>query len=108
MFHELDIVSDNLPVVLLHLPEYTNHEAGLGRREKAQGLFDALSHPLFNFTATFFCDFFCCGLCHKQESLGFQRGTGHRRPGFDERDVHTAVAHPVSCHSTRVGGILGG
>ena len=58
MFHELDIVLENLPAVLEHLPEYINHEADLGRREKAQGLFDALSHPLFKFTAAFFCDVF--------------------------------------------------
>ena len=30
----------------------------LGRREKAQGLFDALLHPLFKFIAAFFCDVF--------------------------------------------------
>ena len=51
MFHELDIVLENLPAILEHLPEYINHEADLGWREKAQGLFDALSHPLFKFTA---------------------------------------------------------
>ena len=58
MFHELDIVPENLPAVLEHLPEYINHEADLGRREKAQGLFYPLSHSLFKFTATFFCDVF--------------------------------------------------
>ena len=58
MFHELDIVLENLLAVLEHLPEYINHEAELGRREKAQGLFDALSHPLFKFTAAFFCHVF--------------------------------------------------
>ena len=47
-----------LPAVLEHLPEYINHDADLGRREKARGLFDALSHPLFKFTATFFCKVF--------------------------------------------------
>ena len=35
MFRELDIVLQNLPAVLEHLPEYINHEADLGRREKA-------------------------------------------------------------------------
>ena len=58
MFHELDIVLQNLRAVLVHLPEFINHEADLGRRENAQGLFDALSHPLFKFTAAFFCDVF--------------------------------------------------
>mmetsp|Transcript_99400 Transcript_99400/g.167556 ORF Transcript_99400/g.167556 Transcript_99400/m.167556 type:complete len:375 (+) Transcript_99400:1-1125(+) len=58
MFHELDIVLENLPAVVEHLPEYISHEADLGRREKAQGLFDALSHPLFKLTAAFFCDVF--------------------------------------------------
>ena len=37
MFHELDIVLENLPPRLVHLPEYIDHEADLGRREKAQG-----------------------------------------------------------------------
>ena len=58
MFHELDIVLENLPAVVEHLPEYISHEADLGRREKAQGLFDALSHPLFKLTVAFFCDVF--------------------------------------------------
>ena len=58
MFHELDVVLENLPAVLLHVPEYINHEADLGRREKGQGLFDALSHPLFKFTVAFCCDVF--------------------------------------------------
>ena len=35
MFHELDIVLENLPAVVEHLPEYISHEADLGRREKA-------------------------------------------------------------------------
>ena len=61
MFHELDIVLDNLRAALLHLPEYINNEANLGRRDKARGLLDALSHPLF-------LRCFCCSLCHKQES----------------------------------------
>ena len=107
MFHELDIVLENLPAVVEHLPEYISHEADLGRREKAQGLFDALSQPLFKLTAVFFLRCFCCGLCHKQESSSDQGGTGRRRPGFDERDVHTAVAHHASCHSRGVGGIVG-
>ena len=54
MFHELDMVLENPPAVLLHTPEYNNNEAYVGHREKAQGLFDALSHPLFNFIAVFF------------------------------------------------------
>ena len=58
MCHELDIVLENLPAVLEHLPEYIDHEANLGCREKAQGLFEALSQPLFKFTAAFFCDVF--------------------------------------------------
>ena len=53
MFHELDIVLENLPVALLHLPEYINNEATLGCREKAEGLLDALLHPLFKFTTAF-------------------------------------------------------
>ena len=35
MFHELDTVLENLPAVLVHLPEYIDHEADLGLREKA-------------------------------------------------------------------------
>ena len=58
MFHELDIVLENLLAVVEHLPEYISHEADLGRREKAEGLFVALSHPLFKLTAAFFCDVF--------------------------------------------------
>ena len=58
VFHALDIVLENLLAALLHLPEYINHEVDLGRREKAPGLFDALSHPLFKFTTAFFCDVF--------------------------------------------------
>ena len=58
MFQEPDIVLENLPAVAEHLPEYISHEVDLGRREKAQGLFDALSHPLFKLTAAFFCDVF--------------------------------------------------
>ena len=58
IFHELDIVLENLPAVLEHLSDYISHEADLGRWEKAQGLFDAVSHPLFKFTAAFFCDIF--------------------------------------------------
>ena len=58
MLHELDIVLENLPAVVEHLPEYISHEADLGRREKAQGLFDALSHHLFKLTAALFCDVF--------------------------------------------------
>ena len=58
MFNEFDIVLENLPAILLHIPEYINNEADLRRRDKAQSLFDALSHPLFNFTAAFFCDVF--------------------------------------------------
>ena len=54
MFNELDIVLENLPVVPVHLPKYINHEDYLGPREKAQGLFDALLHLLFKFTAAFF------------------------------------------------------
>ena len=70
MFHELDIVLENLPAVLEHLPECIDHEAKLGRREKAQGLFDALSHPLFKFTAAFFCDVFAmvCATSKKVEA----------------------------------------
>ena len=99
MFHEPDIVLENLPLVILHLPEYINHEADVGRREKAQGLFDALSHPLFKSTAAFFCDGF--------PVVSDQGGTGCRRQGFDEPDVHTIVAHRASCHSRGVGGIIG-
>ena len=54
MFYELDIVLENVPAVLLHLLEYINNEADLGCREKAEGLLDALLHPLFKFTAAFF------------------------------------------------------
>ena len=35
MFHELDIVLENLAAVLEHLSGYINHEVDLGRREKA-------------------------------------------------------------------------
>ena len=58
MSHELHIVLENLPTARVQLPKYSNHEADLARRHKAQGLFNALSHPLFKFTAAFFCDVF--------------------------------------------------
>ena len=35
------------------------------------------------------------------------RGVGRHRPGFDERDVHTAIAHHASCHSRAVGESFG-
>ena len=55
MFHELDIVPENLPTVLVYLFKCINNEVDLGRsREKAEGLLDALVHPLFKFTAAFF------------------------------------------------------
>ena len=58
VFHELDVVLENSPAVVLHLPEYIDNEADLGRREKAEGLLETLSHPLFKLTAGFFCDVF--------------------------------------------------
>ena len=58
MFHELDIVLENLHAVLLHLPEYIEIEADSGRRDKAAGLLEALLHPLFKPTAAFFFDVF--------------------------------------------------
>ena len=67
MFHELDIVLENLPVILLHLAEYIEIEVDSGQRDKAEGLLEALLHPLFKPTATFFLRCFCCGLCHEQK-----------------------------------------
>ena len=71
MFHELDIVLENLPDVLLHLLQYIDNEADLGRREKAEGLLDALLHPLFKFMAAFFCDFFAvvCATSKKVQAI---------------------------------------
>ena len=57
----------------MHLPEYISHEADLGRREKAQGLFDALSHPLFKLTAAFFCDVFAV-VCATSKKVQATRG----------------------------------
>ena len=68
MFHELDIVLENLPVILLHLAEYIEIEVDSGQRDKAEGLLEALLHPLFKLTATFFLRCFCCGLCHEQKN----------------------------------------
>ena len=75
IFHELDIVLENLPAVLLHLSEYINNEADLGRRGKAKGLLDALLHTLFKFTAAFFCDFFAvvCATSKKVQGTGGAR-----------------------------------
>ena len=73
MFHELDIALENLPAVLLHLPEYINNEADLGRREKAQGLLDALLHPLFKFPAAFFCNVFAV-VCATSKKVQGTRG----------------------------------
>ena len=73
MFHELDIVLGNLPTVLLHIPEYINDNTNLGRREKAEGLLYALSHPLFKFTAAFFCDFFVV-VCATSKKVQGTRG----------------------------------
>ena len=73
MFHELDIVLENMPAVVEHLPEYISHEADLGRREKAQGLFDALSHLLFKWTAAFFCDVFAV-VCATSKKVQATRG----------------------------------
>ena len=56
-FLELDIVLQNLPAFLLHSLEYVNNEADLGCREKAEGLLDALLHPLFKFMVAFFAMF---------------------------------------------------
>ena len=44
MFHELDIVLENLPAFLLPLPEYIEVEVDSGRRDKAEGLLEALLH----------------------------------------------------------------
>ena len=68
MFHELDIVLENLPAILLHLAEYIEIQADSGQRDKAEGLLEALLHPLFKLTATFFLRCFCCGLCHEQKN----------------------------------------
>ena len=68
MFHKLDIVLENLPCVLLHLPENIEIEADSGRRDKAEGLLEALLHPLFKLMAAFFLRCFWCGLCHEQEN----------------------------------------
>ena len=65
--------AENLPAVLLHLPEYINNEVDFGRRKKAEGSLDALLRPLLKFTAAFFCDVFG-GLCQKQESTGVEGG----------------------------------
>ena len=54
MFHSLDIVLENLPVVLLSLPRYINSKVDLGHREKAKGLWAALQHPIFKSTAALF------------------------------------------------------
>ena len=64
---------ENLPAVVEHLSEYISHEADLGRREKAQGLFDALSHPLFKLTAAFFCDVFAV-VCATSKKVQATRG----------------------------------
>ena len=71
MFHELDIVLENSLAVLLHPPECINNEADLGRREKVEGLLDALLHPLFKFTAAFFCDVFAvvCATSKKVQTI---------------------------------------
>ena len=58
MCHELDIVLENILVVLLHNPEYIEIEADCGRRDKADGLLQALLHPLFKLNAAFFADIF--------------------------------------------------
>ena len=75
VFHELDIVLENLPDVLLHLPEYIEIEANSRRRDKAEGLLEALLHPLFKLTAAFFCDVFVvvCAMSKKiQATKGAQ------------------------------------
>ena len=98
MFHELDMVVENLPAVLLHLPENITDEAHLGRREKTHGLFNALSHPPpFQVHGGLFLQCFCSGMCHKQQCSSAQDRTSRRRLGFDEHDVHAALAHHVSC-----------
>ena len=74
MFHELDIPLENLRAVLVYFPEYINHEADLGRTEKAQGLFDALSHPLLKFTAAFLCDVFAV-VCATSKKVQATKGS---------------------------------
>ena len=59
MFHELDIVLEILLAVLLHLPKNIEIEADSGRRDKAEGLLEALLHPLFKLTVAFFLRCFC-------------------------------------------------
>ena len=76
MFHELDIVLENLPAVLVHPPEYIDHEADVGGREKAEGLFDALSHPLFKFTAAFFFAMFLLWFVPQARKFKRPRGGG--------------------------------
>ena len=44
--------------------------------------------------------------CTRRRAMGVGTQDSTRRR-FDERDVHTAVAHHASCHSTGVGGIVG-
>ena len=63
IFHELDIVLQNLPAVLLHLLEYITNETHLGHRAKAEDLLVALLHPPFRGMAARFLRCFCCGLC---------------------------------------------
>ena len=73
MFHELGIVLENLPAVLLHLPKYIEIEADCGRRDKAEGLLEALLHPLFKLTAAFFCDVFAV-VCATSKKIQATKG----------------------------------
>ena len=108
MFHELDIVLENLPAVLLHLPEYINHEADLGRRKKAQGLFDALSRPFFKSTAAFFCDVFVV-LCATSKKVQATKGArvAAVQGLMNVMCTQLCMSCHVSCHSRGVGGIVG-
>ena len=77
MFHELDIVLENLPVVLLHLPEYINNEADLGRREKARACSMHFRTPFSSSRRPFFAMFL---LWFVPQARKFKRPRGHESP----------------------------
>ena len=73
MFHEVDIVLQNLPAVLLHKPEYFNNEVDLGCREKAEGLLAAHLHPCLKVTEASFCNIFAA-VCATNKKVLTTRG----------------------------------
>ena len=70
MFHALDFVLENFLAILMHLAEYIYNKADLGRREKAEGLLDAFSHPPFKFMAAFFCALFAVVCATSKKNQG--------------------------------------